>query len=131
MRHLLTFAAMLIALLVLAAPASAQDTLNCDDFDTQEEAQAVLDGDPSDPNRLDGNDGDGVACESLPSSPSASGESGDSEAESTSADFTTPERADLGGGGAAGGIDPVMAFAAAAGALLSFGGAVYVARRGR
>lgn len=42
------------------------DELNCDDFTTQEEAQAVLDADPSDPNVLDG-DGNGVACESLPS----------------------------------------------------------------
>jgi hypothetical protein len=46
-------------------PAPSGD-LDCADFATQEEAQAVLDGDPSDPNGLDG-EGDGVACESLPS----------------------------------------------------------------
>lgn len=40
--------------------------LNCADFETQEEAQAVLDADPSDPHGLDA-DKDGVACESLPS----------------------------------------------------------------
>jgi hypothetical protein len=40
--------------------------LDCADFATQEEAQAVLDADPSDPNYLDG-EGDGIACESLPS----------------------------------------------------------------
>ncbi|MBA2693109.1 MAG: thermonuclease family protein [Rubrobacter sp.] len=40
--------------------------LNCSDFATQAEAQAVYDTDPSDPNGLDGNDGDGVVCESLP-----------------------------------------------------------------
>jgi micrococcal nuclease len=40
--------------------------LDCSDFSTQEEAQAVLDRDPSDPNRLDGTDNDGIACESLP-----------------------------------------------------------------
>jgi micrococcal nuclease len=40
--------------------------LNCSDFATQAEAQAVYDADPSDPNGLDGNDGDGVVCESLP-----------------------------------------------------------------
>lgn len=40
--------------------------LNCSDFATQAQAQAVLDEDPSDPNNLDG-EGDGVACESLPS----------------------------------------------------------------
>ncbi|MDQ3154983.1 MAG: excalibur calcium-binding domain-containing protein [Actinomycetota bacterium] len=37
---------------------------DCPDFDSQVEAQAVLDADPSDPERLDAN-GDGVACESL------------------------------------------------------------------
>ncbi len=36
------------------------------DCSTQEEAQRVLDRDPSDPNRLDGGDQDRVACESLP-----------------------------------------------------------------
>jgi hypothetical protein len=40
--------------------------LNCDDFATQEDAQAELDADPSDPNGLDGYDDDGIACESLP-----------------------------------------------------------------
>ena len=45
--------------------AQAQNTRNCSDFQTQEEAQAVLDQDPSDPNRLDEDD-DGIACESLP-----------------------------------------------------------------
>lgn len=40
------------------------DLLNCEDFDSQEEAQAELDADPSDPNVLDGND-DGEACENF------------------------------------------------------------------
>jgi len=40
--------------------------LDCSDFETQAEARAVLDADPSDPNGLDG-EGDGVPCESLPS----------------------------------------------------------------
>jgi hypothetical protein len=39
--------------------------LDCADFATQEQAQAVLRRDPSDPNGLDG-DGDGIACEDLP-----------------------------------------------------------------
>jgi beta-lactamase superfamily II metal-dependent hydrolase len=39
--------------------------LDCSDFATQAEAQAVLDADPSDPHGLDG-EGDGVPCESLP-----------------------------------------------------------------
>jgi micrococcal nuclease len=40
--------------------------LDCSNFSTQAEAQAVLDRDPNDPNRLDGTDNDGIACESLP-----------------------------------------------------------------
>lgn len=38
--------------------------LDCAGFETHEEAQRVLEEDPSDPNYLDG-DGDGVACEDL------------------------------------------------------------------
>jgi hypothetical protein len=34
-------------------------------YETQQQAQAVLDRDPSDPNYLDG-EGDGIACEGLP-----------------------------------------------------------------
>jgi Domain of unknown function (DUF4352)/Excalibur calcium-binding domain len=43
----------------------SNESLDCDDFATQEEAQRVLEQDRSDPNYLD-SDGDGVACESLP-----------------------------------------------------------------
>jgi hypothetical protein len=50
----------------LAGAALAADGLDCSDFDVQEEAQAILDADPSDPHRLDGG-ADGVACEALPS----------------------------------------------------------------
>ena len=46
--------------------AAAQDTLNCSDFTYQEDAQAELDRDPSDPHNLDA-DNDGIACENLPS----------------------------------------------------------------
>lgn len=45
------------------APAPAQDR-DCRDFATQGEAQAALEADPSDPERLDG-DSDGLACEVL------------------------------------------------------------------
>jgi Excalibur calcium-binding domain len=51
-----------------AQEAAAQDVFNCSDFTYQEEAQAVFDRDPSDPNNLDA-DNDGIACESLPSRP--------------------------------------------------------------
>lgn len=44
--------------------AYAQEDYDCGDFTTQEEAQAVLDEDRSDPHGLD-RDSDGVACESL------------------------------------------------------------------
>jgi hypothetical protein len=41
------------------------DDLNCDDFDTQEEAQEVYEQNTDDPNQLDG-DNDEIACEALP-----------------------------------------------------------------
>jgi len=37
------------------------DDLDCEHFETQEEAQAVLDEDSADPNKLDPNQ-DGIAC---------------------------------------------------------------------
>ena len=65
------------------AEAQSGDRFACADFDTQEEAQAVYDQDPSDPSGLDGPQGEasdgtpGVACEALPSGGSAGG-TGDS-----------------------------------------------------
>ncbi len=53
----------LAATVPLAAPAHAQDR-DCGDFVFQEDAQAVLNADPSDPNGLDA-DHDGIACEAL------------------------------------------------------------------
>jgi micrococcal nuclease len=47
-----------------SAGSGADSNLDCANFDTHEEAQRVLEEDPSDPNYLDG-DGDGVACEEL------------------------------------------------------------------
>ena len=52
----------------LFANAATSADLNCDDFQYQEDAQAVLDADSSDPNRLDA-DKDGIACEDLPHRP--------------------------------------------------------------
>jgi micrococcal nuclease len=46
-------------------PLPSDGDYDCSDFETQERAQRVLDEEPSDPHRLDGDD-DGVACESLP-----------------------------------------------------------------
>ncbi len=62
--------------------ANAADIYNCDHFAYQEDAQAVYDQDPSDPNGLDGTPNDGVACESLP-------RRGTSDAGSTPAGATT------------------------------------------
>lgn len=51
------------------APQSFAADQDCSDFTYQEDAQAVYDADPSDPNNLDGKDNDGIACESLPHRP--------------------------------------------------------------
>jgi micrococcal nuclease len=67
--------------------------LDCGHFATQEEAQRVLKQDPSDPNYLDG-DGDGVACEDLPSNndqPPSAGSGGDTNLDCAS--FATQEEA--------------------------------------
>ncbi|MEU0173512.1 excalibur calcium-binding protein [Streptomyces massasporeus] len=55
------------AIVPLADPAHARQDLDCRDFAFQEDAQAAFDADPSDPNRLDEDQGrdDGVACEAL------------------------------------------------------------------
>ena len=53
------------AMLTLAPVAWAQDLLNCDDFDSQAEAQDELRANPDDPDNLDDDD-DGIACETLP-----------------------------------------------------------------
>lgn len=64
----------LIAVIVLVflmgwgAGADSERDLDCVQFRYQEQAQAVLDRDPSDPNKLD-RDHDGIACEALPHAP--------------------------------------------------------------
>ncbi|KOV94777.1 excalibur calcium-binding protein [Streptomyces sp. NRRL B-1140] len=57
----------IVAIVPMADPAHARQDLDCRDFAFQEDAQAVFDADPSDPNRLDEDQGadDGVACEAL------------------------------------------------------------------
>jgi hypothetical protein len=66
-RALLTSAIVCGALFAASPMAIAQDK-DCGDFAYQEEAQAVFDAVPGDPNRLDA-DNDGIACEELPSRP--------------------------------------------------------------
>ncbi len=50
---------------ITASFAQEENDLDCEDFETQEDAQAALDDDPSDPNNLDPN-ADGIACALLP-----------------------------------------------------------------
>jgi hypothetical protein len=47
-------------------PLPSDGDYDCDDFQTQAQAQEVYDQDPSDPHDLDGSPENGVACESLP-----------------------------------------------------------------
>jgi len=49
-----------------------EDVFDCDDFVYQDTAQAIYDADPTDPNQLDA-DGDGIACDELPSRDGVSG----------------------------------------------------------
>ncbi|WP_329214681.1 excalibur calcium-binding protein [Streptomyces sp. NBC_01485] len=60
-------AAAIVSIAPLAGVAHAQD-LDCRDFTFQEDAQALFNQDPTDPNRLDEDQGpdDGIACEVLP-----------------------------------------------------------------
>jgi hypothetical protein len=74
--------------------AQQTDDLDCEDFETQEEAQAALDEDPADPNNLDPNQ-DGVACALLPSAEDRAAASADDAAaaeESNTSDQTQEDR---------------------------------------
>ena len=70
-RRVLTTATAVAGLALLgpvpfASAAPLAGDLDCKDFKYQEDAQAVYNQDPSDPNGLDGAPKDGIACESLP-----------------------------------------------------------------
>lgn len=86
-------AAVVSALLTVgtAGTAVAAADMDCGDFTFQEDAQAVLDGDPSDPHDLDGTPTDGRACESLPRRPNGTG--GPADPRDPEAPGTTPPRA--------------------------------------
>lgn len=74
----------------ITAPASADVDKDCEDFETHEEAQQYFDEQgytaENDPERLDGYDEDGLACESLPEGNDTSATSGndDTSEETTS-----------------------------------------------
>ena len=95
---------------VTVAPTSVAsvDLLNCADFGTQKDAQAVLDQDPSDPNKLDGNN-DGLAC---------NGRSGVDMVSSTKTLANT-------------GTDTGLLVALGAGLLVAGGGLLFLVRKSR
>lgn len=80
LRRLLLLTALCMAATLVLAPAALAQTGDLDcapgGFAYQEEAQAVLEADPTDPNGLDDN-GDGVACENLPDRESPSFRTGE------------------------------------------------------
>lgn len=92
----------------------AGDELNCDDFATQEDAQAEFDKDPSDPHGLDA-DNDGIACEGLPSGGGGAG-GGDGDDDKPGLPVTGAPALLIGGGGAG---------------LLALGGGAYLLARKR
>lgn len=91
--------------------------LDCKDFATREEAQAELDRDRSDPNRLD-RDKDGVACESLPS------QAAPPPADDRQQVSVHPVGGVATGGMPTGDLTPLITVLAA----FAFGGAAYCAR---
>lgn len=105
------------AMAPLSGSAFAADR-DCSDFGTQQEAQAVYDQDTSDPHRLDGDDGDGRACESLPSGAGNDEEAGQGSRSEGQVSQVPSGGADTGGGSAAGAGDT---------ALVAGGGAVLAA----
>jgi excalibur calcium-binding domain-containing protein len=129
----------------LATPLAAD--LDCKNFQYQEEAQAVLDATPGDPNNLD-SDHDGIACESLPHRPQQNTSTPTAEQPSTTtkthtAPKSTAKKSTTGGqvkvkpvgGVATGGGEPdegAPAFLVLSGALLAAavsGGMVLYLRR--
>ncbi len=68
LRRLLLLATLSMAVMLVLAPTAMAQTADtdCADYATQEQAQAVYNADPSDPNGLDADD-DGIACETLAS----------------------------------------------------------------
>jgi len=110
----------------LSGTAHAQD-LNCSDFATQEEAQAVYNQDPSDPNDLDRDD-DGIACESLASG--GMGQAEDGTAIGGSQVSTRPVGAAATGDGSSAGHEGIaLPYVLGGVALTAAGGAAFAARR--
>lgn len=110
----------LVLVLLLAPTAMAQDDLNCDDFEFQEDAQAELEQDPSDPHGLD-RDNDGTACET--SLPLRDGQPDGQPTDDDSAPAPTGG-VDTGAGGTVGTGMSVVQLGFTAGGALALGGLV-------
>ena len=115
--------------------ASAAD-LDCGNFATQAEAQAVLLADPSDPNRLDGNN-NGQACEeygysgtSAPAAPTISATTGATTSGSTQV-TTKPAGAVAAGDGSSSQDGSMLPYVLGGLAFAGAGGAAVAARRTR
>ncbi len=129
-RTTLTAGVFLTAALSFGFSGTAQAAdLNClEDFTYQEEAQAVYDRDPSDPNGLDGDDNDGRACESLPSRGTSSAATGTTT--SSSQVSTRPAGAVAAGdGSSATEQSSALPYVLGGVALTAAGGAAFAARR--
>jgi hypothetical protein len=127
-RHSLPISLLVAILLALGAStaASAQDRYNCDDFDSQAEAQGIYDQDPSDPNQLD-RDEDGEACENYDGYDSDDDDSDSDDDGSDGDDTVMPTGAVAAGGG--GTADPTtMPLAALALLLLATAGLAVAGR---
>lgn len=123
-RSALVGALLAIASIVpMAGIAHAQD-LDCRDFVYQEDAQAVFNSNPTDPHRLDEDQGqdDGIACEVLPRRPASVAPRPDSPVSPT-ATPTRGVRGGLGGSAPSGptGWQTGMGLTLTAGAALAAG----------
>lgn len=116
-RSTLAVAVMAGSLTMLSAPAYAAHGVNCDEFDTQGEAQDYFEENgPGDPEGLDSDD-DGVACETLPAGGGGGGGGGNNENDEDEGGTTTTPSGGV-AAGAGGMADPASALLPATGALL-------------
>jgi hypothetical protein len=88
-RSLLLLFALCMALALVFAPVALAQDVDCSETVPQAEEQAILDADPSDPNRLDADD-DGVACEEPDDSGSTASPTASPMAEETMMESATP-----------------------------------------
>jgi hypothetical protein len=110
----------------LPGTAGAAD-LDCKDFATQAQAQAVFNATPGDPNGLD-RDKDGIACESLPGGTSGQAEDG-TTFKATGQVSTRPLGAVAAGDGSASEQGSSLPYVLGGVALTGAAGAAFAARR--